>query len=322
MVVYNFGGPCGFCTFDTITSLLLGVLRFLHDNIFHDWSLSIVFLVVIVRTLLHPLTRWTQVRMAVFGKQMSGIGPKQKLIQERYKDDPAKLQQETAKLWREEGISPAGFLGCLPAFAQTPVWIALSAVLFFAVELRHQHAFYGVFQSVQKPEWITWWFLGDLAEPDAIIHFGRAITTLPILGPITSINLLPVLLGIVFFIQQKYLQPPTATQMTPEQEMQAKMMKWMTVFMFPVMMYNAPAGLALYFTVNSTLAIIESKWIRAHMDRHGMLDMDKIRAAREARRAAKGSAPKGGFMTTLQQYAEKKQQEAQRSFGQDKHRKK
>lgn len=318
MVVYNFGGPCGFCTFDWMTSFLLSILRTLHDLVFHDWALSIVFLVVIVRTCLHPLTRWTQIRMGVFGKQMSGIGPKQKLIQERFKDDPTKMQQETAKLWREEGISPAGFLGCLPAFAQTPVWIALSAVLFFSVELRHQAAFYGVFQNVQPQNWLTWWFLGDLAEPDAIIQFGHAIVTIPILGPITSINLLPLLLGIVFFIQQKYMQPPTSTQMTPEQETQAKMMKWMTVFMFPVMMYNAPAGLALYFTVNSTLAIFESKWIRAHMEKHGMLDLDKIRAMREAKRQGKGPQKSGGFMAALQAYAEKKQNETKRSFGQDK----
>ncbi|MBL8999940.1 MAG: membrane protein insertase YidC [Phycisphaerae bacterium] len=319
MVVYNFGGPCGFCTFDWLTGLLLSVLRFLHDSIFRDWALSIIFLVVIVRTCLHPLTRWTQIRMGVFGKQMAGIGPKQKQIQERFKDDPAKMQQETAKLWREEGISPAGFLGCLPAFAQTPVWIALSAILFFAVELRHQPAFYGVFQRIQPQGWPTWWFLGDLAEPDSIIHFGRAIVTLPLLGPITSINLLPLLLGIVFYIQQKYLQPPTATQLTPEQEMQAKMMKWMTVFLFPLMMYNAPAGLALYFTVNSTLAIFESKWIRSHMEKHGMLDLDKIKAAREARKRAK-STETGGFMARLQQIAEQ-QQEAKKRFGQERKKK-
>ncbi|MBS0198492.1 MAG: membrane protein insertase YidC [Planctomycetes bacterium] len=318
MVVYNFGGPCGFCTFDAITGLLLFVLRSLHDYIFHDWALAIIFLVVCVRTCLHPLTKWTQIRMNRFSKQMAAIGPKQKLLQEKYKDDPAKMQQETAKLWREEGISPAGFLGCLPAFAQTPVWIALSAVLFFAVELRHQGAFYGVFQSVQQKGWLTWWFLGDLAEPDGFLHFGRAIATLPILGPVTSINILPIVLGIVFFIQQKYLSPPPTTPMTPEQETQTKMMKWMTVLMFPIMMYNAPAGLALYFTVNSTLGILESKWIRAHMDKYGLLDLDKMRAEREARRKARGGAGAGnGFMAALQKYAER-QQETQKKFGQDK----
>jgi YidC/Oxa1 family membrane protein insertase len=322
IVVYNFGGPCGWCTFDSITGLLLWVLQSMHAYIFKDWALSIVFLVVVVRGTLHPLTRWTQIKMGRFAKQMSAIQPKQKIIQEKYGNDPAKLQQETAKLWREEGISPAGFLGCLPAFFQTPVWIALSAMLFFAVELRHEHAFYGIVQSLVSKGSTFWYFLGDLAEPDRFIYFGRTIFNAPLLGPIDSFNLLPLILGVMYYLQQTYFNPqPTATQ-TPEQEMQMKIMKYMTIIMFPALMYNAPAGLSLYFAVNTTLAILESKWIRSYMEKHDMLNVDKMRAERQARAAAKGgSTSQGGIMAALERYAREKQGQTEKRFGQDKPKK-
>lgn len=265
LVVYNMGGMCAFCTFAPVARLLLSLLRALHDYVVFDWALAIMVLVLIVRTLLHPVTRWSQIRLGRFGKQMQGIAPKQKALQERYKDNQQKLREETAKLWREEGISPAGMLGCLPPFLQMPVWIALYATLFLAVELRHEAAFFGVFQKLGHT-----WFMADLSRPDNLIHFGRTIH-IPLLsgllGPIDGLNILPLLLGVVFFIQQKYMSPATAPgSMTPEQEMQQKMIKWMSVVMFPLFMYNAPCGLSLYFTVNSTLGILESRWIRAHMN--------------------------------------------------------
>lgn len=307
-VVYNFGGPCGPCTFSWLTHGLLGLLHVLHDYVFRDWSLAIVMLVVIVRTILHPVTKWSQIRMARFGKQMGAIGPKQKELQEKYKDDPKRLQAETARLWREEGISPAGLLGCIPMFLQMPVWIALYATLFFAVELRHQPAFYGVVQAILPQGNVFWRFLGDLSEPDRFIYFGRyfdvpLLSTL--LGPIHSINILPIVLGIVFFIQQKYLTPPMTSTMTPEQEMQQKMMKWMMVIMFPLFMYNAPSGLAIYFIANSTLGILESKWIRHQMESKGMLDLDKMKAER----AAKRKPGQEGFLERMQRIAEQQQKQ-------------
>jgi YidC/Oxa1 family membrane protein insertase len=317
LVVYNFGGPCGFCTFSWLTHLLLWLLHTLHDLIFFDWALSIIFLVVIVRTCLHPLTRWSQRKMALFGKQMGAMAPKQKALQEKFKGDPAKLQAETAKLWKEEGISPTGLLGCLPAFFQMPVWIALYATLYFAVELRHQPAFYGVFQSIQPMSSPFWRFLGDLSEPDRLFYFG-AYYNVPLLsglmGPIHSINILPLVLGVVFFIQQKYLTPPTTGQLTPEQEMQQKMIKVMTVVMFPFFMYNAPSGLALYFIANSSLAIIESKWIRANMEKQGLLDLDKLKAERERLRAERQkSGAKGGFLERVSVALQQRMEEAQKA---------
>jgi YidC/Oxa1 family membrane protein insertase len=305
LIWMSFGGPCAFCTFGWITGILLGLLRALHHYVVFDWALAIIVLVVIVRTCLHPVTKWSQVRMQRFGKQMQGMAPKQKKIQEKYGNDPQKMREEMAKLWREEGINPAGFLGCLPGFLQTPVWIGLSATLFFAFDLRHQPAFVGVFQGLIPgfPKF-GGWFLGDLAEPDRLVYFGhdfRIPLLSSLLGPISGVNILPVLLGIVFFIQQKYLTPPSTTPLTPEQEQQQKIMKLLMVVMFPLMMYNAPSGLALYFTVNSTLAILESRYIRRHIDKYDLLNVPK--------KAGGGKA--GGFMANLQALAEAKQKQMQ-----------
>ncbi len=264
LVKYNFGGMCGFCTFPWLTGLLLGLLRFLHDYLVFDWALAIMALVLVVRTILHPVTRWSQIRMHRWGKSMQALGPKQRQLQEKFKGDPLKLREETQKLWREEGVNPAGALGCIPMFLQTPVWIALYAMLYFAVELRHAPGFFGVFQSIAPgfPKFLGW-FLGDLAEPDRFIYFGRTLVNLPMLGPIDSLNVLPLILGVVFFIQQKYLTPPAAPgSMTPEQEQTQFMMKIMMVVMFPLFMYNAPSGLAIYFITNSVLGILESRHIR------------------------------------------------------------
>ncbi len=303
LVLYNFGGMCAFCTFQPLAHLLLAILHLLH-SITGDWAIGIIILVIIVRTCLHPVTRWSQIKLQRFGAQMQAIAPKQKKIKEKYGDDPKRMQQEMTKLWREEGINPAGMLGCLPMLLQSPVWIALYATLFFAVELRHQPAFYGVFQNLFG----GWTFLADLSRSDNAIPLGSGFSLFGI-AHIDAINVLPLLMGLVFYFHQKYLTPPSMATMTPEQESQQKMIKIMMLFIFPIFMYAAPSGLALYFVTNSTLAIVENKWIRAHMDKHGLLDADKIRESVQAKREARKS---NGFMARLKQAAEEqqKQQEA------------
>lgn len=310
VVFKNLIGPCIYCSYEFLGNAIFGLMHFLHDSIFKDWSLAIVFMVVIVRTVLHPLTRWSQIRMQRFGKQMQGMQPKIAKIQERFKDDKAQLQRETAKLWQEEGVSPLGMLGCLPMILVTPVWLAVYSVIFYAVELRHEPAFYGLFQGITGGKWH---FMADLASADRAIDFGTSFR-IPLLstmlGPISSLNILPLLLGAVFYVHQKYLTPPSTTQLTPEQEQQQKIVKWMSVIMFPLFMYNSPSGLALYFITNSTLAIFESKWIRAHAEKHGLLDLDKMRE--ERMKKGKGQSG-GGFMARVLEAAEKKRQQMENS---------
>ncbi|MEM8834817.1 MAG: YidC/Oxa1 family insertase periplasmic-domain containing protein [Planctomycetota bacterium] len=287
MVVYNLGGMCAWCTFQWLAHILLTVLLFFHDYVVFDWGISIMLLVVVVRTILHPITKKSQISVQRFAKDMQRIAPKQKKIQEKYKDDPQRMQQEMMKLMREEGVSYAGALGCLPMFLQSPVWIALYAMLYFSFELRHEPAFYGVFQAVSND---AWRFLADLSSPDNLVYFGQTIVNIPLMGEIRSINILPLLLGFVFFVHQKYMSPPPSATMTPEMKQQQRIMKVMLVVLFPVMMYNAPSGLALYFITNSMLGILESRWIRKHVD-----DLEARGELRKPKRQGPGKVPANPF---------------------------
>jgi YidC/Oxa1 family membrane protein insertase len=255
-----------------------------------DWGLAIIVLVIVVRSILHPLTRRAQISMQRVTKQMATVKPELEALQKRYKEDPKKLQEETIRLYRERGINPLGCAGgMLPTFVQTPIWIALYAVLYFAFELRQQPAFFGVFQKMGG-----WQFLGDLSAQDRFITLPFEIDLWIV--HLTSINLIPMLMGVVFFIQQKYQAPPPTASMTPEQEQQQKMMKWMMVVLFPIMLYGAPSGLTLYIATSTLVGIYESKRIRAQVK-----DMD----------FTKPNTAKGGWLQNAYATAMKRAQAAQ-----------
>lgn len=273
IVIYNLGGPCAFCTFQWLADPLLAILRF-FEGIFGDWAIAIILLVVCVRGCLHPLTRKGQISMMKTGKGMQRIKPKMDKLREKFGKDPKRMQQEMLKLYREEGVNPAGMLGCLPMMLQSPIWIALYAMLYMSFDLRHEGAFYGLFQTVTAGNWT---FMADLARGDGFISFGQTLFTVPLLGNIDSINILPLLLGVVFFLQQKYLTMQNTSMMTPEQQAQQRIVRVIMVVMFPIFMYNAPAALTLYFITNSSLGILESRWIRAHVD---TLELDKAPSER------------------------------------------
>lgn len=284
LIVYQLS--CAWCTFQWLTHFLLWFLRLIEGDVIflgglgigvHDWAVAIIILVFFVRLLLHPLTKKGQVSMQRMSRGMSKLQPEIKKLQEKYKDNPKKLQQEQMALYREHNINPAGCLGTLPMFLQSPIWIALYAMLYFAIELRQQPAFYGVFQLFGN-----WSFLADLSQPDQFIALGHSILgsipwagpyleKIPFIGGVSSINLLPILMGAIFFLQQKYLTPPNPNA-TPEQEQQQKIMKIVFPLVFPLMLYTAPSGLTLYIMTSSTLGILESRYIRAHID---SLDLDK-----------------------------------------------
>ena len=258
LILYQMSAMCAICTFQW---LAIGLLKFLSivDVVTGDWGVSIILLVLLVRTLLHPLTKRAQISLQRFGKVMSDLKPEIEKLQKKYPDDSRKLQQEQMKLMRERGANPLQMLGCLPMLLQTPIWIALYAMLYFAFELRHEPAFWGFFQLF----W-GWEFLGDLSAADHCFWvFQKPFKFL--MWNMTGINLLPLLLGVVFYIQQKYMSPPPSAAMTPEQAQQQKIMKIMMVVMFPVMLYSAPSGLCLYICTSSFVGIIESKYVRAHI---------------------------------------------------------
>ncbi len=261
LILYLISGCCSFCTFAWLANAIVVLLTLLHDHVVFDWSLSIIVLVILVRLALHPITRYSQIQMARVTRGMAAIKPELEALQKRYATDPKRLQQEQLRLYREKGVNPVGCVGgMLPMFLQMPIWIALYAVLYFAFELRQTPAFFGVFQRLGE-----WQFLGDLSAPDRFITFSKPLITWPF--EFSAINVIPLLMAVVFFLQQKYMAPPTMGTLTPEQEQQQKMMKWMTVIMFPIMLYMAPSGLTLYILTSTCIGIVESKRVRRQIEK-------------------------------------------------------
>jgi YidC/Oxa1 family membrane protein insertase len=248
-------GMCAICTFDWLINLLVLLLNGFHW-VFGgfagkgDWGLAIIGLVVLVRTLLHPITKRSQVSMMKLGK----MGPQIEALKKKYGDDKDAMSRAMWEFQKSQGITP--ILGCLPMFLQMPIWIALWSSLQTTFELRQAPFLWG----------FTW--IDDLSKPDHLIAFSRPI---PLLfgWTIDGINLLPVLLAVVFFVQQKLQPKPPA--MTPEQAQQQKMMQWMTL-LFPLFLYNGPSGLNLYIFTSTFIGIIESKIIRKHIKQQEELE--------------------------------------------------
>jgi YidC/Oxa1 family membrane protein insertase len=309
--LYSMGGPIGSCcTFPWLASFLLWFLKLIEGQVltlggvaigFFDWGVAIIVLVAVVRLILHPLTKKSQANMMKMSKQMQALQPEVEKIKKKYKDDQQKMNQEMMKLYREKGINPAGMLGCLPMVLQMPIWVALYAMLYFAIELRHEPAFYGVFQHLGDLFGVYWPFLADLSRADQFIKFpggGFTLTWLPIIQPhFGAINILPILMAVVFYFQQKFTTPPPTSEQAAQQQ---KIMKFM-ILLFPIMLYSAPSGLTLYILASTAAGVVDSYIVRKH-----------VREQEEAGTLFEKKPPKpGGLRDRIQKAVEQKQQELQ-----------
>jgi YidC/Oxa1 family membrane protein insertase len=198
-----------------------------------NFGVAIICLTLIVRGLMFPIADKQFRSMA----GMRRLQPKMKALQERYKDDKPRLQQEMLKLYQEEKINPAA--GCLPILLQIPVFYALYKVLTVAVEMRHQ-------------PFALW--IKDLSAPDpasllTLAHnFGW--TWFPAM---LGLSVLAVLLGITMYVQFK-LNPQ---QMDPVQQQIFGFMPWILMFV----MAPFAAGLQLYWVVSNLLTIAQQSWL-------------------------------------------------------------
>ena len=188
-----------------------------------NYGVAIILLTLIVRIIFWPLTHKGTESM----KRMQALQPQIKELQEKYRDKPQKLQQETMALYRENKVNPLG--GCLPMLIQIPVFFALFSVLRSAVELRYA----------------PFLWVGDLSEAENLLV---GISPIPI-------NLLPILMTVTQIWQQK-LTPAAGD---PAQQ---KMMMWMMPIMMLMFLYSMPAALVLYWTANQVMMIIQLYWQR------------------------------------------------------------
>ena len=215
-----------------LTKPIFSVLFWLNGLI-NNMGWSIIVLTLLIKAVLFPLAYKSYVSMA----KMKELQPQMEKIKERTGDDRQKLQQEMMALYKKEKVNPAS--GCLPILLQIPIFFSLYKVIFVTLELRHA-------------PWIGW--ITDLSAPDpsSILNlFGLLPYAVPELGmlSIISLGILPILLGISMWIQQKLNPAPT----DPTQAMIFAWMPW--VFMF--MLGTFASGLVVYWIANNTITFTQ-----------------------------------------------------------------
>jgi YidC/Oxa1 family membrane protein insertase len=199
------------------------------NNYVGNFGLIIIIFAFLIKMVTYPLSLASTKSM----KKMSALQPMMKEVQEKYKDNPAKLQSELGRIYKEAGVNPLG--GCLPTVLQMPLLFAMFYVFRSSIQLR-QHGFL----------WVK-----DLSVPDSVFDFGFQ---LPLYGD--HIAVFPILMAVTVFVQQKI----TPTTQTNEQ------MKVMT-YMFPAMMLlffnNMPAGLGLYYLMFNIFSVAQQFYINS-----------------------------------------------------------
>jgi len=290
-------GICSICTFQWLINILVWMLNIFHVVV-RDWGVAIICLVCVVRLLLHPITKRSQINMA----KMAKLSPEIQRLKDKHGDNKDELNKAMMGFYREHGMSQV--MGCLPMFLQMPIWIALYSSLQSTFELR-QAPFLYFFNTH-----FTW--IKDLAKPDHLLAWQPI--ALPFGMHIDGFNLLPLLMGIVFFLQQKFTPKPVA--MTPEQAQQQKMMMVLSTLLFPLFLYNGPSGLNLYILTSTTIGMIESKIIRDHIKERDLRESaGPVIIDVPARRDGKGKdvtpVEKRGFIARLMERVKDAQRKAE-----------
>lgn len=181
----------------------------LFHSLFGNWGIAIILLTILVRFIVLPFNLMSIRSM----KKMQAVQPQIQKLREKHKEDPQKLNQEMMQLFKAHKVNPMG--GCLPMLLQFPVFIALYQMLGQSIEL------------YQAP-FIFW--IKDLSLKDPYY-------------------VLPILMGITMYIQQKV----TPTTMDPTQQ---KIFMFMPII-FSLFMITLPSGLTLYIFVSALFAVIQ-----------------------------------------------------------------
>ena len=216
-----------------LTKPIFIALHWLNSKI-GNMGWSIICLTVIIKAFLFPLAYKSYVSIA----KMKELQPEMEKIKEQAGDDRKMMQQKTMELYRTRKINPAA--GCLPILPQIPIFFSLYKVIFVTIELRHA-------------PFILW--IRDLSAPDptSILNlFGALPWGTPDPGSlfaIVSLGVLPILLGISMWLQQKLNPAPT----DPTQAMIFAWMPW--IFMF--MLGQFASGLIVYWIANNVITFAQ-----------------------------------------------------------------
>ncbi len=226
--------PGSFLGLGFIADILKYPLDFLYTLI-HNYGVAIILLTLLIKLLLFPLTRKSFDSM----QKMQAVNPKLQEIRTKYKDNPKRMNEEMAALYKREGISPLG--GCLPQLLQLPILIALYQLLSTHFALKG---------AVFIPGWIN-----DLSVPEFLWKFPGGPVTIPLLitsFTISGISLLPfIMLG------TQFLSTLITQGKSQSADNRMKYLPYIMMAFFFFILYNMPSGLVLYWTVQNILTVVQ-----------------------------------------------------------------
>ncbi|EPP38448.1 membrane protein insertase YidC [Chlamydia avium] len=227
----TFRGLFAFIT-EPFAALLFIIMKFFR-MITGSWGISIILLTVFLKLLLYPLNAWSIRSM----RRMQKLSPYIQEIQQKYKKEPKRAQMEIMSLYKTNKVNP--ITGCVPLLIQLPFLIAMFDLLKSSFLLRG---------ATFIPGWID-----NLTAPDILFSWKTPIWFFG-----NEFHLLPILLGIVMFAQQK-VSVSKKGPMTDQQRQQAAMGTMMAV-LFTLMFYNFPSGLNIYWLSSMLLGIVQ-QWV-------------------------------------------------------------
>lgn len=250
--IENFGLAISWGWFQILEKPLLWLLRTLNSAV-GNFGVAIILMTVVIRGLLFPIAQKQFSSMA----QMKAVQPKMKAIQERYKDDKQRQQQEIMKLYKDEKVNPLA--GCLPLLVQIPIFFALYKVLILAIDMRHE-------------PFALW--IRDLSAPDPA-HILNLFGLLPyeVVG-FLAIGPLAILLGVTMWLTFR-LNP---SAMDPMQQQIFNIMPWILMFV----MAPFAAGLLLYWVTSNILTLAQQSYLYSrHPQLRAQAERDKEEMAKK-----------------------------------------
>jgi YidC/Oxa1 family membrane protein insertase len=210
---------------------LLKMVMVLFYKIIPNWGVAIILTTLLSKTVFFPLTLKSSIGTA----KMAELQPKMAEIQAKYKDKPERLNQELADFYKREGFNPLS--GCLPLLIQLPLFLAMYALFNTHFDLRN---------ALFIPGWIP-----DLSLPDSILSFkGFTVFNLTF----NAIRLLPI---IYLFSQLLYGKFTQSNQTPGQNKTQMTIMLYGLPIFFFFILYNAPAGLLVYWITSNVLTIVQ-----------------------------------------------------------------
>jgi YidC/Oxa1 family membrane protein insertase len=228
------------------TNLVHSLLWALYQVV-PNLGLCIIFVTIIVRGLLFPLSRRQAHNAQVMQAKMAKLQPELNKIKEKYADDMHRQHLERMRVMREHGVNPFAMMGgCLMLILQMPIMMGLYYALQESVFFR-LHGFLWV-QNLAAPDMLVWW-----GEGIPFISKPQDIGSTLYMGP--YLNILPVIAVTLMMYQQGKMMPKSDD---PQVQAQQRMMKIMMI-MFGLFFYKVPAGLCLYFIASTLWGIAERK---------------------------------------------------------------